>query len=765
MISRICHHAPTLPPPARTGASTRIRDMTRGLLVIALILSAVPAAAQTRALTLDDLYDPQRKIDFTGAAPSGLTWMSDTHYAWPRPADGGGVDWLKVDAATGSSEPLFDAPKMRAAFAALPGVRAEDAQDIPNRRALEMNASFSAVLVSLGNDLYYYPFNADRAFRLTFDPYDEEEFSFSPDGRQAAFVRRNNLYVVNLEEPRQEKAVTTSGADRILNGKLDWVYQEEVYGRGNFKAYWWSPDASHLAFLQVDDRPVPTFTVIDHIPQNLGVERWDYPKAGDPNPRVQLGIAPVVGGHVRWVDLTKYTGEFLIVNVDWTPDSRRVVYQVQNREQFWLDLNVAPLTGESPTTLLRETTKAWVDPIGAAVWLKDGAFLWVSDRSGWRHIYRYDATGAATAITKGEWDIRAFHGADPNGEWLYFSAAERSHIGVDVYRVRADGTGMTRLSERAGTHRASFSPGFSRYVDHWSDLHTPPQVRIHGNDGRHVRVVHQGGIPRLADFAISKPELLQVPTRDGFMMEAMLIRPANFDPSRTYPVMQFTYGGPGAALVRNAWGSTTFMYYQLLAQHGIAVWVCDNRLASGKGAQSQWPSYKNFGELELRDVEDGLAYLKKQPWVDAARIGIDGWSYGGFMVTYAMTHSTSFAMGIAGGSVTDWRLYDSIYTERFMLMPQHNPEGYAKSSALLAAGNLHGVPLLLHGMMDENVHAQNTLKFTYELQKAGKPFRLMLYERSRHGITEPALVKHVRQTMFDFTLEMLTPGSATTRTP
>jgi dipeptidyl-peptidase-4 len=206
------------------------------------------------------------------------------------------------------------------------------------------------------------------------------------------------------------------------------------------------------------------------------------------------------------------------------------------------------------------------------------------------------------------------------------------------------------------------------------------------------------------------------------------------------------------------------MYYQLLAQSGIAVWVCDNRLASGKGAQSQWPSYKNFGELELRDVEDGLAYLKKQPWVDATRFGLDGWSFGGFMVTYAMTHSTSFAMGIGGGNVTDWRLYDSIYTERFMLMPQNNPEGYAKGSALAAAKNLHGLPLLIHGVMDENVHAQNTLKFTYELQKAGKQFRLMMYEKSRHGVTDPNLVKHMRQMMFDFTTEMLTAPRSQTNT-
>lgn len=726
-------------------------------LVLALILSSGTAAGQTRPLTLDDIYDPQQRIDFSGGAPSGITWISETHYVWPRPVEkGSGVEWLRVDAASGNAVALFDAAKMRSAFKALPGLRAETVDGLPASRELEMNASATAALLSIGDDLYYYGFDSERAFRLTFDPHPEEVFTFSPDGRQATFVRRNNLYVVDLEQ-RRERQLTTSGTDQLLNGKLDWVYQEEVYGRGNWKAYWWSPDSAHIAFMQVDDRPVPEFTVVDHIPARLTVEEWDYPKAGDPNPLVKLGVLPVIGGHVQWVNLSKYAAmEFLIVNVSWTPDSSRVVYHVQDREQTWLDVNIVTTSGESPNTMFRETTKAWVDPIGPPMWLKDGSFLWLSDRSGFRHVYRYPGPKRdPQQLTRGEWDIRSFHGVDEDGGWMYFSASERSPIGVDVYRARLDGTNMTRLVERAGTHRATFSPELSLFIDAWSDLTTPPQVRLHRADGREVRTLHESQIPQLANLRLAQPELLQVKTRDGFVMEAMLIRPANFDPSRKYPVMQFTYGGPGASSVRNAWGGSTYMYYQLLAQSGIAVWVCDNRLASGKGAQSQWPSYKNFGELELRDVEDGLNYLKKQPWVDASRIGIDGWSFGGFMVTYAMTHSTSFVMGIGGGNVTDWRLYDSIYTERFMLRPQNNPEGYARSSVLAAAKDLHGLPLLIHGVIDENVHAQNTLKLTYELQKAGKPFRLMMYEKSRHGVTDPALVEHMRQMMFDFTREML----------
>lgn len=721
------------------------------------------AAAQARPLTIDDLYDPDRRIDFSGKAPAGFTWISDTHYLWPKPAETGtGVEWLKVTAATGATEPLFDAEKMRKAFAALPGLRADDVATLPAQRRLEMNADRSAIVASIGDDLYYYAFSGDRAVRLTFTPEAEEEFTFSPDGRMISFLRANDLYVINVDQQRQERRLTEDGTTQLLNGKLDWVYQEEIYGRGTYRAYWWSPDSAQLAFLQLNEQPVPEFTVIDHIPARLGVETWDYPKAGDRNPTVKLGVVPAAGGGVRWTDLEKYsTGEFLIVNVSWTPDAARVVYQVQNREQTWLDVNLAA-PGRTPQTLFRETTKAWVNDNGEPRWLKDGSFLWLSERTGWKHLYHYKADGSLVrAVTSGDWDLRTLHGIDEAAGWIYFSGTERNYVGLDAYRIKLDSSGLKRLTERAGTHRASFSTGLQQFVDSWSDLNTPPQVRVHKADGADVRLVHESKIAELATLKLAKPQRLQVKTRDGFVMEAILIQPPDMKPGQKYPVMQFTYGGPYAPRVSEAWGGQNFMYYQMLAQRGIAVWICDNRSASGKGVQSAWTSYKNFGELELRDVEDGLAYLKQQPWVDGTRIGIDGWSFGGYMVTFALTHSTSFAMGIGGGNVTDWTLYDSIYTERYMLMPQNNPEGYAKSSPLRAAKNLHGKLLLIHGVIDDNVHMQNTLKFSYELQKANKPFQLMVYEKSRHGVSDPALVKHMRQMMFDFTTQALLGPAAT----
>jgi dipeptidyl-peptidase-4 len=412
--------------------------------------------------------------------------------------------------------------------------------------------------------------------------------------------------------------------------------------------------------------------------------------------------------------------------------------------------------------LLHEESKYWIDPDDAKppVWLNDGSFLWLSTRSGFKHLYLYAADGTLrTQVTSGRWEVRTLHGVDEAGGWIYFSGTERSPIGGDVYRVKPDGEGLQRLSAAAGTHDATFNPPFTHYIDVWSDAATPPQVRLHrASDGGEVRTIAENRVPALAEFALSTPEFLQVPTRDGFVMEAMMIKPRDFDPSRTYPVYQFTYGGPHSQQVVNRWRGSDYMYHQLLAQNGIIVWICDNRTASGKGAESEWPLFRNFGELELRDIEDGIKWLVRQPYVDAARIGIHGWSYGGYMTSYALTHGTTFAMGIAGGTVSDWRDYDTVYTERYMGLPKDNPDGYRRSSPRWSAKDLHGDLLLIHGAVDDNVHLSNTIQFVHELEKADKPFQLMLYPTSRHGVTDPLLVRHLRALMFEYTLAHLKPG-------
>jgi dipeptidyl-peptidase-4 len=391
------------------------------------------------------------------------------------------------------------------------------------------------------------------------------------------------------------------------------------------------------------------------------------------------------------------------------------------------------------------------------MFLKDGTAIWQSARSGFRHLYRYDNTGKLIKqITDGKWEVHDLYGVDEKNGFVYFSAAgERSWIADDIYRIKLDGTGLTRLSKEEGSHRASFSPDFSQYLDFWSNVNTPTQLRLFKSDGTLVKVLDENKVPALSEYKLGKPEFLNVKTRDGFTMEAMMIKPPDFDPTKKYPVMAYTYSGPHAPSVRNSWGGSRYLFHQLLAQKGYIIWICDNRTASGKGAESEWKVYKNFGELELRDLEDGFNYLKSQPYVDTDRIGMWGWSYGGYMTSYTMTHSNTLKMGIAGGLVGDWALYDSIYTERYMLTPQNNAEGYKKSSVIGAAKDLNGRLLIVHGIMDNNVHMQNALQLVYELQKAGKQFDFMVYPTQRHGVSNPLQVRHLYQMMSDYILKNL----------
>lgn len=723
-----------------------------------LIVLPVAARAQDKLLSIDDIYDSEKKVDFGGSPPTGLRWLRDgsSYLQARREGKARTAQLLKVTAATGEAAPFHDAAKMEAALAALAGMNAEAARALATRGSYQLNEAQTAALINHANDLFYYEFGNNKAVRLTNSPEQEVGEEFSPDGRMVSYARDNNLYVLDLATVR-ERALTNDGSAKILNGRLDWVYQEELYGRGNFKGYWWSPDSTRIAYLRIDENPVREFTVVDHIPRLQDTETTAYPKAGDPNPSVKLGVINAVGGPPRWLDTFKYqSGDFLIVRVGWTPDSKKVVYQIQDREQTWLDLNMADAASGKTDTVLKERSKAWVEVVDEPYWLKDGSFLWLSERNGWMHVYHYTPEGKLIRqVTDGKWEVRSLHGIDEAKGVVYFSGTEHSHIESHAYRIKLDGTGLTRLTKEAGNHAINFSPKLNYYLDTWSDVNTPTQVRLFKSDGTLARVIDENKVAALKQYKLGKAEFLQVKTRDGFTMEAMMIKPPDFNPAKKYPVMSFTYSGPHAPQVRNSWGGPAYLWHQMLSQKGYIIWICDNRTASGKGAESTWPVYRNFGELELRDLEDGLIWLKSQPFVDGSRIGIWGWSFGGFMTSYALTHSKSFKIGIAGGSVTDWHLYDSIYTERYMATPQNNPEGYKKSSVIDAAGNLHGKILLIHGTMDDNVHMQNTVKFAYELQKAGKQFELMVYPKSRHGVVDPALVKHMRTMMTDFIIENL----------
>lgn len=736
-----------------------MRNRNTSLLTLLLLLCcSMTIRAQEKLLTNEDIFDPVKRVNFGGNPPQGLQWLKDGDYYLQSKTDPQtkSSQLLKVNARTGEASPFFDAARMEAALSKLPGISAKDAQELAHRSSYQLSPAQTAVLMNFHKDLIYYELGTDRALKLTNNSEEESEEDFSPDGRLVSFVRDNNLYVVDIATSA-ERALTTDGGPKVFNGRLDWVYEEEVYGRGLKRGYWWSPDSARIAYLRLDEANVAEFPVVDQIPRKQVVEDTPYPLAGEPNPRARLGIVDAAGGTSRWADTSKYEpADLLLVRVSWSPDSRRVIYQAQNREQTFLDLNQASASDGASATLFREQTRAWVEAVDNPRWLKDGSFLWRSEQSGWMHLYHYTGEGKLIKqVTDGKWEVRDLEGVDETQGWVYFRGTEHSPIAEQVYRIKLDGSRLSRLSQTEGSHRTTFNPAATLFIDSWSDINTPTQVRLFKADGSLQRVIDENKVDALKQYKLGKAEFMQVKTRDGFLMEAMMIRPPDFDPRKKYPVLSFTYSGPHAPQVRNGWAGPTYMWHQLMAEKGYIIWICDNRTASGKGVESTWPVYRNLGELELRDLEDGVSYLKSQPFVDGSRIGLWGWSYGGFMTAYALTHSTSFKMGIAGGTVADWTNYDSIYTERYMRTPQNNPEGYKKSSVIQAAANLSGKLLLIHGAIDDNVHMANTIQLVYALQKAGKPFDLMLYPKSRHGVTDPLLVKHMRQMMTDYILKNL----------
>ncbi|MXX76384.1 MAG: S9 family peptidase [Holophagales bacterium] len=716
-----------------------------------------PATGQQEPLELHHIYGPDA-LDFSPDLPR-VRWLPGGEtYLLGEDGDDGWA-WTVVDAASGETRPFYDPEPLAAALAEQLDLSTEDAASRARPGSLRMSPGADRLLLDLASDLFVWSFDDETLTRLTRGPESEELARFAPDGRRVAFVRDADLYVVDASG--DELRLTTDGGENTLNGKLDWVYQEEIYGRGNYQAHWWSPDSRRVAFLQTDERDVPRFTVVDHIPFRPPLEVYPYPKAGDPNPRVRLGVAKASGGGITWIDPGLYGHEeILIVNVAFSPDGD-VWYQVQDRRQTFLDLHRAdPDTGKSER-VLREESHAWVNVLGPPRFLESGGFLWLSERNGFQHLYRYDEEGKLVKpLTEGRWEVRSLNAVDEKAGAAYVSGTFRSAIGADVLRVALDGSGPTLLTEEPGSHRASFPEDGP--VEHWiatsSDLHTPTTMTLkRAADGETVRELGGGEVPDIERFDISQPELLTIETGDGVDLAAMLIRPHGFDPDRVYPAWVHVYGGPHAQQVRDGWQGSRGMWLQYLAQQGIVVLVVDNRIASGKGVESTWPVYRNFGEQELIDLVEAVDWLGAKPWVDAERIGLDGWSFGGYMTLFALTRSDRFRAGIAGGSVVDWRAYDSIYTERYMSTPDDNPDGYERTSVLETAGDLHGDLLIIHGTMDDNVHMQNTLQMAWKLQKAGKPFEMMLYPKSRHGVTDPDLSLHLRQTMARFILKTIEP--------
>ncbi len=584
-----------------------------------------------------------------------------------------------------------------------------------------------------------------------------ELFNFNGDESRLAYCTDQGLHFFDLET-RKSQSVKAENRKHLI-GKLDWVYQEELYGRGNFKGYWWQTGGDQVAFLKLDETPLFPFTVMDHMPVRGESEKTNYPKSGDPNPIVQVGVVSSVDpSSVFWVDLDQYEDEeILISGVTWSSNGRQLLIQVQNREQTWLDLVATDEQGGQPRVLFRDQTPAWIESPGDPIFLDSGEFLWRSPRSGYSHIYRYNGSGELVgSVTSGDWEVRSLIGVDSAKKFCYFTATRDNAIDVHAYRVNLSSGEIFAITTKPGTHAVDFSDDFTHFIDTWSDIDDPEQFTLCRNDGSIIRQFRASNDDRLNYLDIAQPQFLEIPSDNDQPMDAMLIKPPNFDPLKKYPVLVHIYAGPQAPRVRNRWGGQWYLWHQMLAQQGYVVWMCDNQSASYRSAKNVWPVHRNFAENELKDIEKGVSWLKSQSFVDADRIGVWGWSYGGYMTAYAMTRSKSFKMGISGAPVTDWKNYDSIYTERYMGLPKRNPKGYESTSVLYNnAANLHGKLLLIHGTVDDNVHLNNTMQFVKELQYANKQFELMLYPSNRHAIKDKKQAAHLRKLMTEFVIENL----------
>jgi dipeptidyl-peptidase-4 len=722
------------------------------LFVFTFVFSGLSAAQGE--LTVDKIFHPTKRLAYSGS-PTRVRWSDDgTSFVQSR-FEGGSLKLIKVNALSGAETVFYDSSVVAAALVK-EGVTAKDASTAA-RRTIGQNDKTQRYLLKASGDLFVYDIAGKTAKRLTNGGGEELEADFSPDGSMVSFIRGNDIYVVNVSNGK-EKRYTKDGAKNTLNGYLAWVYEEELYGRGQNRGYWWSPDSKSIAFLKTDDAKIPNFILADDTVIDQRIEDTNYPQAGDPNPLVKLGLVTIGKKKLRYVDLSNYKPEdFLISNVDWSPDSAFVIFQGQNREQTYLDLNAASRNGKTVKTLFQDKTPAWIDSPGSPYWLNDGSFIWTSPRDGWRHLYHYGKEGKLIRqITKGSWEVGRFFGVDQKNGWVYFSGTKDEPIGQHIYRIKTDGTGLERLSKSAGSHRASFNSTFTHFVDIWSDINTPSQTRLHRADGSVEKVINENKVDLLKEYNVSNPEFMKVKNREGFEMDAYMIKPPNFDNEKKYPVITFVYGGPHAPQVRNGWGGSRYMFHQMMAQKGYIVFVCDPRSASGgKGAKETWTAYKELGVTEQLDMADSVKWLNTQSFVDKDRIGVWGWSYGGYMTLFAMTHSKLYKAGISVAPVTDYRLYDSIYTERFMLTPQNNPEGYAKTDLNKKAKDLHGSLFLVHGMMDNNVHTQNSTMFAFAAQRAGVPFDLMYYPTQRHGIRNPWQTYHLYSKMAKFWKEKL----------
>jgi dipeptidyl-peptidase-4 len=592
------------------------------------------------------------------------------------------------------------------------------------------------------------------------------DVKFSPDGNWVSFVHEHAVKVIPAAGGEAAN-VAGKGGEEIRRGELDWVYPEEL---GCRTAYWWSPDSRKIAFLEMDERHVGEYPLANFGALDPLIQPQRYPRPGTNNPKVRVGVVDVTAGKAPgeplWMDLGKET-DIYIPRVTWLLDSKHLAIERLNRAQNQLDLLAADSTSGHSETILREKDPYWVNVAGAPRFLDGGKeFLWLSERDGFRHLYLYGAGGRLIRqLTKGEWEVTELSGVDESAGLAYFVATEKSPLERHLYSVPLAGGAIHRITAQAGMHDVSMAPGAGHYVDTYSNVVTPPRQDVYRADGRPLAVLAENAVPELAEYGLVKPEFGEITGPSGATLYTMMIRPPDFNPARKYPVLVYTYGGPGSQVVRDAWDPVprrwqAYLWHQMMARKGYIIFELDNRGSPARGHAFETPIFHHLGRVELEDQLAGVAWLKSQPYVDGSRIGIWGWSYGGFMALTAMLRAPGvFRAGFAGSPVANWRLYDTIYTERYMgqwFIPGQGPaEGYKDSSPVNFAGALRGKLLIAFGTGDDNVHMSNSVELQNEFIKAGRYAEFSFYPDRGHGITDAEARIHLFRRMTQFFLDNL----------
>ena len=759
----------------------QIRSIIRSAALATLVLTLQPhaiaqqaaTAAKPGELTVDRIFS---QPSLSGRLTRGIAWSPDSKRLTYLEAKGNGreakTELWSLDVTSGERSVLIPADKLENIFPAPPSHQSQATgagRHAPSQYQWAPNGE--AMLFEGPNALAWYDLKT-QAGRILVSGKDElGDVKISPDSAYVSFVRDHNLWVVSIADGK-EHAITTAGTEQFRKGELDWVYPEEL---DLYTAYWWSPDSSSIAYLQMDEEKVSQFSLLNFESYTGEAELQRYPVAGGTNPTVHVYVVSLKGGEPRRMD-TGSDNDIYLPRVNWTPDSRHVAIQRLNRDQNVLDLLLFDVATGKCSTLLTEKDQYWINVHDDLYFFKDNKrFLWSSERTGYRHLYLYDLNGTEIAqVTRGNWEVTHVEGVDEPKLCVYFTATEKSPIERHLYHVNLDGTGFGRITKEDGFHMVTLSPSADYFVDMYSNANTPPRqdlyrmgapVEVEAKartggaataDGAKVATINENKVAELAQYHLSPVEFFTVNARDGVPLNCFMIKPPNFVPSKKYPVIVYTYGGPHAQVVVNAWQGANLLWHELMAQKGYIIFALDNRGSAGRGHVFEEPIHYRFGIPELNDQRDGVAWLQKQAYVDPQRIGIWGWSYGGHMTLHAMFEAPDlFKVGFAGGPVTDWHFYDTIYTERYMGLPEQHENEYKESSPVSHVDGFKGKLLIAQGTGDDNVHYSNTLSLINDLINRGVYVEVIAAPGRGHGVSDPPARKIVFNRVTQFFLDNL----------